>query len=64
MFKTIKTTIGITAFVAGVDQDSRRYRKERKARLADAKAHDAMIAASQAKIGPYKPATIPVQVWA
>jgi hypothetical protein len=26
--------------------------------------YDEMIAESQAKIGPYKPATIPVQVWA
>lgn len=26
--------------------------------------YEEMIAESQAKIGPYKPATIPVQVWA
>lgn len=28
------------------------------------KAYDAMIADSRAKIGPYKPVTTPVQVWA
>lgn len=28
------------------------------------KKYEAEIAESQAKIGPYKPATIPVQVWA
>lgn len=28
------------------------------------KKYNKQIAASQAKIGPYKPATIPVQVWA
>jgi hypothetical protein len=26
--------------------------------------YDEQIAASQAKIGPYKPASIPVQIWA
>lgn len=26
--------------------------------------HEREIAKSQAKIGPYKPATIPVQIWA
>jgi hypothetical protein len=40
--------------------DKVRNLKSRRA----AKRYDKQIAASQAKIGPYKPATIPVQVWA
>lgn len=34
-----------------------------KHQLAEAK-YEAQIAESQAKIGPYKPASIPVQIWA
>jgi hypothetical protein len=37
--------------------------EDRKARKAQKK-YDARIAEMQANIGPYKPATIPVQVWA
>lgn len=37
---------------------------DRKIERIQEKEHDAMIAESQAKIGPYKPASVPVQVWA
>lgn len=64
MFKTILTTTNVIRQLAFHAKDARTYRKEVAARLAEKAQYDAMIAESQAKIGPYKPATIPVQVWA
>lgn len=40
------------------------FAKEQIKLRREEKAYNAMIVESQAKIGPYKPATIPVQVWA
>ena len=60
----IKTTVLTPiAFAIFCKQE---YAADKAARIrhAEAKAYNAMIAKSQAKIGPYVPQPCPVQIWA
>jgi hypothetical protein len=64
MFNRIRRTAAVAVWNVQIAQEDRRTRKIADARLKEIRAYNEMIAESQAKIGPYKPATIPVQVWA
>jgi hypothetical protein len=67
MTNPIKTAaaFAVTAVYLVADYpEHRTYKKERAARKVAREQHDAMIAESQAKIGPYMPQPCPVQIWA
>jgi hypothetical protein len=65
--RIVDQTVGLSVLAAQCVVSLPAYaaekRLDRKERRADRK-YNKQIAASQAKIGEYKPATIPVQVWA
>lgn len=57
MFKQIKTLALTPVAIAIMFKEERKLQAEREA-------YNAMIAESQAKIGPYVPQPCPVQIWA
>lgn len=64
MFNRTRYAIAFVGFVTSLDKEGRQYRKDRKARRIEREEYEAMIAESQAKIGPYIPTACPVQIWA
>lgn len=64
MFKTITAVASIPVGFAYNAYENVQLRKEMAARTKQRAKHDAEIAASIAKIGPYKPVTYVPVVWA
>lgn len=64
MFKTLHAVASIPVGFAMLAYEGRQIRKETTARLAEQAKHDAQIAESIAKIGPYTPVPYVPVVWA
>jgi hypothetical protein len=63
--KTKIKTLALTPIAFAIFyQEERERRKAARIRQYEGEAYAAMIAESQAKIGPYKPQTCPTQIWA